>query len=320
MHKHMREIIKAFTSKHILVVGDFMLDRYDLGRVTRISPEAPVPVFEYETSEYKAGGAGNTAMNLAALGAQVSVYGVVGCDENADIMKSLLKQYNINDKGIVHDASRPTTLKMRYIAQERHLFRVDHEKTHAITEDIEQRITTMLQEELKGADAVVVSDYTKGVFTPYLAECVRKGAGGKDLLIVADIKPRNKSLAQKYSVIKPNLKEGQEMTQKTVPEEIVVSLAKELDSSVLLTMGKQGMMAYDHRTGERNILGACAKEACDVTGAGDTVTAVLALAMASGATLCDAASLANLAAGIVVQKHGTATVTREELLIYNRAH
>jgi len=310
----MHEIISSFATKHILVVGDFMLDRYDFGRVTRISPEAPVPVFEYESSEFKAGGAGNTAMNLAALGAKVSVYGIVGPDENAEILKSLFTQHNINYQGLIVDSSRPTTLKLRYIAQERHLFRVDHEKTHPFSSDIEQKITSTLQKELCTADAIVVSDYDKGVFTPYIANYLRTVTGEEDLLIVADIKPKNKLLAQNYSVIKPNLKEGQEMTQKKVPEEIVVELAKELNTSVLLTMGKQGMLAYYHTTNQQKAVSASAKEACDVTGAGDTVTAVLTLALACGATLFDAAMLANYAAGIVVQKKGTATVTCEELL------
>jgi len=309
----MHEIISSFASKHILVVGDFMLDQYDFGYVTRISPEAPVPVFEYESSEYKAGGAGNTAMNLAVLGARVSVFGVVGLDENAERMKSLFSKYHISFKGIVHDATRPTTLKQRYIAQERHLFRVDYEKTHDLAFDVEREIVSALEKELATADAIVVSDYAKGVFTPSVAHYVRSAAEVQHKIVVADIKPKNKLLAQNYTVIKPNLKEGHEMTQKKVPEEIVIDLARQLNVSVLLTMGKQGMLAYDQTTKEQKAVHASAKEVCDVTGAGDTVTAVLTLALASGATLFDAAVLANRAAGIVVEKRGTATVTCEEL-------
>ncbi|MBI4148591.1 bifunctional hydroxymethylpyrimidine kinase/phosphomethylpyrimidine kinase [Candidatus Woesearchaeota archaeon] len=307
----MQKFIELFTSKRVLVIGDFMIDRYVYGDVTRISPEAPVPVLNFASTKDVLGGAGNTAANLSTLGAQVFVIGLTGADEDRNVMLNLLTALNVQTHGMIADKYRHTTVKCRYVSQGHQLLRMDRESTTSTAGDVEKHIIQKIQDIIPLADAVVVSDYAKGILTPAIAAAIRELSRQHAKPIIADIKPKNKTLATGFTAIKPNLKEAKEMSSKNTPEEIAIDLSQQFNSSIVLTMGKDGMLVYNKTKAER--IAAQAKQVFDVTGAGDTVTAALALSLAAGAELFTAAQIANAAASVVVQKQGTATVSAREL-------
>jgi len=307
-----------FAGKRIVVLGDVMLDEFIWGRVRRISPEAPVPVVEVDRQTLALGGAGNVASNLVALGASAIPIGVVGSDADAERLRSAFRDVGVNVEGLVVDADRPTTSKTRVIAHSQQVVRADRESRAPIKPEIEKRLLDIFRSELAAADAIVVSDYGKGLLTPALLSGALTAARERGLTVCLDPKMRNFAHYQPVTVITPNNQEAAEAAGIAIEdEESLTEAGRKLLASiecraVLVTRGEEGMTLFT-KDGVSHIP-TVAREVYDVTGAGDTVIATLALAIASGASLEEAAVLANHAAGVVVAKVGTASVTREELL------
>lgn len=308
----MNELIKIlnnFKGKGILIIGDMMLDKYIFGNVERISPEAPVQVVEVEKENYLPGGAANVANNIAALQGNAFMTGIVGKDSEADILLNELKKRNINTQGIFTDSNKPTIQKVRVLGQKQQLLRIDYEKREYLNKEIENKILNFIKEKISNIDAVIISDYAKGVITQNLIEQIKDIA--KDNIIIVDPKPKHKDFYKGVSLVTPNIKEAKEMTNKEDINEIGKELINELNTEILITRGEKGMSLFEKH--EITHIPTKAKEVYDVSGAGDTVVATLTLALTAGATLKQAAILANHAAGITVGKLGTSTVSIEEI-------
>jgi D-beta-D-heptose 7-phosphate kinase/D-beta-D-heptose 1-phosphate adenosyltransferase len=308
-----------FQGKRIIVLGDVMLDQFIWGRVRRISPEAPVPVVEVERQTTALGGAGNVVSNLVALGAFPVPLTTVGDDSEAEQLRAAFRALRVGIDGIVVDGTRPTTLKTRIIAHNQQVVRADRESKTAITALVEEQVINSFRSQLEGADAVVVSDYGKGLLTPRVLHDALTEARRRGVKVCLDPKSRNFSYYQPVTVITPNNQEAAESSGINIFDEESLSEAgrKILGSldckAVLITRGEEGMSLFTDESTIKHIP-TVAREVYDVTGAGDTVIATLAAALASGGDFTEAAVLANHAAGVVVGKVGTATVTRDELL------
>lgn len=302
----------------VLVVGDIMCDVYLWGKVERISAEAPVPIFESRDRQYVLGGAANVAANLQALGCQVHLLGVVGEDSAGQRVRALLRQQGIADTWLLEDPTRPTTEKTRLIAHEQQVLRLDQESRAPLAPVLLSRALQHAGELMADVDGVVCSDYGKGVCTASLLEPLFAAAQAAGRPIVVDPKARDFALYRGATVIKPNLLEveqasGQSITHTADLTQAVHGLLQQSQAqAVLVTRGKDGMSLF-HPPQAPVHIAAQAREVYDVTGAGDTVLATFAMAMLRGMPLVDAARLANVAAGIVVGKLGTAVVTLEEL-------
>ncbi len=313
------ELTREFEGKRIVVMGDLMLDEFVWGRVRRISPEAPVPVVEVERQTLALGGAGNVVSNLVALGARPTPVGVVGDDGDAERMRSRFLDLNVGTNSLVVDPTRPTTLKTRVIAHNQQVVRADRESRGSISAEIEDGVIARFQSEIETADAAVISDYNKGLLTERVLASTLQKARERGVMVCLDPKLRNFAHYQPVTVITPNHQEAAEAASLVIEDEqsLVEAGRRLLDSidcrAVLITRGEEGMTLFTDG-GEVTHIPTVAREVYDVTGAGDTVIATLALALASNATLAEAAVLANHAAGVVVGKVGTATVTRDELL------
>lgn len=309
----------ALRGKRVAVIGDVMLDVYLRGSVSRISPEAPIPVVELsEKDEYKPGGAANVAANITALCGQALLVGIVGQDDAARKLFRVLKRLKVMPDGLIADADRPTTEKIRILASSQQVVRVDREDRSLIHGALEEKILKRALAAVAWAQAVVLEDYNKGVLTPRVIQRVIEKAHRLGKPVCVDPKFRNFFAYQRATVVKPNLKEarqalGVEAAEKTDPVVLARLLKRKLRANaVVLTLGEAGMVAVE---GKKEIrIPARAREVYDVSGAGDTVAAVLGLAAAAGAPLHLAAQLANYAAGIEVTKQGTAVVYFSELL------
>ncbi|HII64205.1 TPA: D-glycero-beta-D-manno-heptose-7-phosphate kinase [Candidatus Woesearchaeota archaeon] len=314
---HLQKILDRFRGKRIMVIGDSMLDKYVWGEVSRISPEAPVQVVDVQRESYAPGGATNVAMNAAALGARVRMMGITGDDEARKVLLRLLEEDGISVEGMLIEKDKPTTLKMRVMARSQQLLRVDYEKRAHSHPEIEKRLIAAVAESVDGTDAIIISDYAKGVVTKKLMETLLGMARKEGKIVIIDPKPQHKGLYKGATLITPNHAEACQMADAELDngdgvEEMGRKLAKELDAHILLTRGEKGM-SLCRKDGGVVTIPARAKEVYDVTGAGDTVVAAAAIALAAGASFEDAASIANHAAGIKVGKIGTSTVTVEEL-------
>lgn len=309
-----------FNSKNILVVGDVMVDCYYKGESTRISPEAPVPVFK-KTSEYSVlGGAANVAANLIAAGQKVSIMSVVGNDIGADTVESLFGQCGVDTSLLIRDTTRKTTTKTRILGQNSHqMLRIDIEDTTEINETIANKLLLQLESCIDGYDIIVLSDYLKGVLSGVFTREIISMARRVQKKVLVDVKD---SHIEKYSgafLLKPNLNELRILTQMAVTcdAEIEKAAVYLKDTSkceyVLVTLGSQGMMLIDEFKKATKIP-CVAREVFDVTGAGDTVISYLAAAMSSNVNALEAVKLANYAAGVKVSKVGTATVTPQEVM------
>lgn len=311
--KSLKKAIEQFKKKKILVVGDIMLDQYTFGEVTRISPEAPVPILRKLNDKFVPGGAGNVANNAAALGANVSLCGVFGDDYYKSILLSMFSEGGIGIQASLTSKGRPTTLKHRFVSENNHqLLRVDAEVTDYIGAKEERELLTKIEKELKNVHAVILSDYAKGLFSQNLAQAIIKLVKKFKKPILADFKTQNKAFFKGVDVITPNLREAREMSRLAELKAVGEFLVKYFDSDVIITRGEEGMSVFQG-DGSSKYFPTRKIKVFDVSGAGDTVIAVVALGLASGLNLEDAAYLANYAAGIVVQKPGTATITIEEL-------
>lgn len=312
-------ITAAFNRKRIVVLGDLMLDEFIWGRVRRISPEAPVPVVEVDKQTLALGGAGNVVSNLVALGAMPSPIGVVGDDVDAERLRYAFSSLQVGVEGLVADRSRPTTVKTRIIAHNQQVVRADRESRADISETIENLVVARFESQIETADAVVVSDYNKGLLTGRLLGSTLGAARKRGLIVCLDPKLRTFTHYQPITVITPNTQEASEAAGIPIEDEASLTKAgRKLLSSidcraVLVTRGEEGMSLFmdDDRVTH---IPTVAREVYDVTGAGDTVIATLALALAAGASLEESAVLANHAAGVVVGRVGTVSVTRDELL------
>ncbi len=312
-------LLDGANGEAIAVVGDVMLDKFVWGRVSRISPEAPVPVVEIADETYHLGGAANVAANLLTLGARPVLVGVVGEDDAGHELRSALAAQNLADDHLLGDASRPTTVKTRIIAHSQQVVRADRESTADLTGASEARFLERLGQALEGAKAVVLSDYAKGALTPAIIERTIALAEKRSVPVLVDPKLRRYQNFRGVRLVTPNLLEAERVTGRSVEDdtelgEVARLILDELScDAVLVTRGEQGMSLFE-RAAEPLHIPATAREVFDVTGAGDTVVAAAALSLAAGTSLPQAAIVANMAAGIVVGKLGTATVRAEELI------
>ncbi len=314
--KDFTKTVKKFKKANILTIGDVMLDKYIWGRVDRISPEAPVQVVDVEKTTYIPGGAANVANNIASLCGRAWVLGVVGNDESKDILKNELIARKIDPIFITDD--RPTTEKVRVLCHGQQLLRLDFEKRAPISEKSHKKIMKYVQEVLPSIDCIVLSDYAKGLITRELVEELRLLLNGNGKKLIIDPKPRNMKYYQNVDLVTPNHKEASEFAGIEEEKEqdllkIGKKMLKTLSANILITRGEKGMSLFE-KNGNITHIPTSARQVFDVTGAGDTVIAVVALALATGVSYADAAAIANYAAGIVVGKVGTATVSTEELI------
>lgn len=314
------EILSTFAEKRVLVIGDVFIDHYAYGKVDRVSPEAPVPVVQVERHVEMTGGAGNVAKNAASVGTTTILVSVVGQDEATQRLENLAQNEHYTAR-LVEDESRPTIRKMRYLAGNQQLLRIDHEKTHNISRDVEDKVIVRIKDIFKeGIDGVIVSDYAKGVVTERLAQAIKDLAKEYNVPVAADLKPSRASYFQGVSFMSPNLKEGYEYlglnpldeAAKKEPSELAYLLRERFNSDIYLTLGGNGMYVStaDH---EVHVPQDHKVEVFDVSGAGDTAVTILLLARLAGATSEEAARIANAAGAVVVSKAGSVGVTTEEI-------
>jgi D-beta-D-heptose 7-phosphate kinase/D-beta-D-heptose 1-phosphate adenosyltransferase len=312
------EILQNLRDRYVLVLGDVMLDEFVWGDVTRISPEAPVPVVDVRRESMHLGGAANVLANLVALGARGAVVGVVGNDAAGRKLQTGLRDLGVQDQYLLVDESRPSTTKTRIIAHNQLVVRADRESRNPVTGKLEEKIVSCLKDALKQADAFVVSDYDKGVVTPSILREILPVAY-EHVPVLIDPKLRNFNSYRPATLVTPNHLEALRMSDSEDHSDdgshhaAKVIREKLGCDAVLITRGDRGMMLLEG-DGQPVYVETAAREVYDVTGAGDTVIATLAGALATGATMLEAATLANHAAGIVVGKVGTATASAEELI------
>ena len=312
--RHLRPVVDQLHGRRVLVVGDVMLDEYLRGEVSRISPEAPVPILEVRAHDWRLGGAANAAANIQALGGTTSLVGVVGTDETADVLGRQLAMQLITSS-VVPDPDRPTSKKTRLVAQQQQIVRVDQESRHPISGAIAEHVKQAITARLKDVHAIVLSDYAKGVITTEVARHAITAARAAGVPVIVDPKQRDFAVYRGATVITPNLSELEAATtiEPFEVERAATSLLPLLDGGgVLATRSADGMTLYrpDHPPFH---VPAIAKEVFDVTGAGDTVVATIALALGARVPIEQAIELASVAAAISVSKRGTATVTAAEL-------
>lgn len=317
--KNLVRLIPRFAKQNILVIGDVMLDKFVWGKVSRISPEAPVPVVEITRESHAFGGAGNVANNITTLGGRACIVGVVGNDFEAEILKDELRARTIDCDGIIIDTVRPTIIKTRIIAQHQQVVRVDREIKGRFAQEIENKLIERIEELVPAVQAIIISDYGKGVVNmPVLKRAITL-ARGKGIPITVDPKIEHFLNYKKVSCITPNLGEAiagmrhHEVSEDRDIYELGKKALKKLNSdSVLITRGEKGMTLFEPGNKITHIP-TRAKEVFDVTGAGDTVISTMTLALAAKASLREAAEISNFAAGVVVGKLGTATCSPDEL-------
>lgn len=313
-------VIENWRAKRIVIVGDVMLDEYLWGTVSRISPEAPVPVVEIKNQTVRPGGAANVAANIKALGAEPLLVGVVGSDPAARLLRDALKSQDIDDGGLVTDPDRPTTLKTRIIAHNQQVVRADREFTGPIPPAVEDALLDRLEGILGGADAVIFEDYNKGVLTPRVIAEAKARAGRRGLLRTVDPKLEQFFEYGGVELIKPNLWEAEAALGRRLSgyEDVAAAGQALLErlgcASLVITMGERGMVLFRPGTAPEVVPAVGRREVRDVTGAGDTTIAALTLGLAAGASLVQAARVAAVAASLVVGKVGAVPVALEELV------
>ncbi|MCD4742381.1 MAG: D-glycero-beta-D-manno-heptose-7-phosphate kinase [Desulfobacteraceae bacterium] len=310
--------INKFKNLKVLVLGDLMIDEYVWGNVNRISPEAPVPVVSVNNTSFTLGGAGNVVNNLISMGASVSVAGTAGTGKTGNILTEKLKQFGVDTQGLIEEPYRPTTRKIRIIASNQQMLRIDHEVTKEIQIETFSRLKQVLSKKIPLVDLIIISDYAKGLITKKIISFVVKSTKNQNILTIADPKGLDFSKYKNVSILTPNQKEA------ALASNIEINSIKDLFNAgkklldqislnkLLITCGKDGMVLFEHDK-EPFILESEARQVFDVSGAGDTVISILGLSLASGGTFKQSAIAANAAAGIVVGKVGTATLSIKEL-------
>lgn len=324
MTAELEKLVGEISHKKILVVGDIIVDHFIWGTVNRISPEAPVPVVNVTKEEFLLGGGANVLHNIYSLGGEAVLCGIIGDDDMGRRLKTLLQNLGASTDGLVK-GKRPTTVKTRVVAQGQQVVRFDREQTGLPSEETIATMAAFLEKNMANFDAVIVSDYYKGVIGQTLmtkligrVESLEK-LGGRKIPVVVDPKPSHPERFYGASLITPNHMEAEKMsglsitTTKDLRKAAAMLLEKTGCQAVLITRGEAGMALLE-KGKDLLAIPTTAQAVFDVTGAGDTVIAALALGLAADAPFSDAAALANIAAGVVVGKVGTATVNREELL------
>ncbi|MDO9566237.1 MAG: D-glycero-beta-D-manno-heptose-7-phosphate kinase [Candidatus Desulfaltia sp.] len=311
--------ISKFEKCNILVVGDLMVDEYLWGNVDRISPEAPVQIVSVKEENSTLGGAGNVVNNLIALGAKVSLAGVIGSDRYGHLLLAKLNELGVNTDGVIEEPERPTTRKTRIIANNQQVLRIDRETKKDISQQTLDIILNYIESVMPEVDLVLISDYGKGLITTALLSSLTSVVKKHKKISIADPKGRDFLKYSGVSLLTPNKKEAAIASGiEIVDESTLIKAGNRLlkaakINNLLITCGKNGMVLFEHNK-KPYYISAQTRQVFDVSGAGDTVIAVLGLVIASGASFAKAASIANTAAGIVVSKVGTSTVSKNELL------
>lgn len=325
--ENLQKLFKNFKTKKILVIGDIILDRYIFGKVSRISPEAPVPIVEVYEESYRLGGAANVANNIIALGGKAYIAGIIGKGSAGRIVRDLIEEKGISQDYIFEDTRR-TTVKTRIIAGNQQIVRFDIEERRRLEGKGKELFLAMIKDALKNFDAVIVSDYKKGVISEELLRMLVYHKNKNCIFVAIDPKIGHFRLYKQVSLITPNLAEASHGAEIEIKDEKTLikaghNLLKKLScNSVLITRGEEGMSLFEKNDSEVTVthLPTVAKKVFDVTGAGDTVIATITLSHVAGAPLVDSARIANVAAGIVVGKVGTAVATQEEIVEIWKTH
>lgn len=309
-------MLNRFTPVKVLVIGDFMLDTYTTGKVKRVSPESPVCILHVQKEESLAGGAGNVALNLVAMGAKVFVIGRVGQDIAGDELKESLERQGVLTDGLIYQKGFKTPVKNRLIADSQQVLRVDFETVSALPESVEEEVLQTMPHFLDNVQIVAISDYAKGFLTPSLLKAIIEAAKERKIPVIVDPKGDDFSKYNGATIIKPNLSEAY-AAARVVPPESLEKVAKNIFSacnidSLLITKSEAGMALF-HRNGSFQDFPVRSKEVKDVTGAGDTVLATITLALASSLDVKYAAQLANIAAGIAIERMGCARIELSDL-------
>ena len=315
----LKQVISKFNQAKVLVVGDLILDEFIWGNVSRISPEAPVPVVWVDSENFMPGGASNVANNIRSLGGQVHLAGVVGDDSRGEALRSLLRKKGVHCEGVFCDRQRPTTQKTRVIAHHQQVVRIDREDLKPIPESVTRQILSYIRQHIGSMDAVIIEDYGKGVVVPKLVEAIVRMAKKHKKIISVDPKETHFSYYRGVTTLTPNHHEAASAVGFKIKDDATLAKAgremlKRLRCrSAIITLGESGMAIFEH--GRKMVkIPTVAREVFDVSGAGDTVISVLTLALAGGASTLEAAHISNYAAGIVVGKVGVAVTTPPELL------
>jgi D-glycero-beta-D-manno-heptose-7-phosphate kinase len=323
----LENLFTSFNSQKIIVIGDLMIDSYLWGNVSRISPEAPVPIVALKKRESRLGGAANVALNIQAMGATPILCGFTGDDEKAKLFADLMKEQNLITEGIIKGKNRLTTIKFRIIGNNMHMLRVDEESDNDITKDETSILFSTIKELIKRhkPSAIIFEDYDKGVITPELIESVVSFANDNKIPVCVDPKTKNFKAYKNVSLFKPNLKElkeGMKLSSDLKKEDEIrnaaTALQNEINAEILLTTLSEKGIFYSRKNDngefESNIIPAHRRDIADVSGAGDTVISVAALCIAAGQTPEVAAKLSNIAGGLVCEHVGVVPVNKERLL------
>ncbi|HQU83939.1 MAG TPA: D-glycero-beta-D-manno-heptose-7-phosphate kinase [Pyrinomonadaceae bacterium] len=313
--------LQNFSRVKILVIGDLMLDRYWWGSVSRISPEAPVPIVHLNESTFAVGGAANVAANISGLGAKAYLVGIVGNDDESNLFKDGLKKVNVTDEYLLHSKNRPTIVKTRVIAHNQQVVRIDQEVVKRLDEEEERQLLQQIAALAEEIDLIICSDYAKGVLSDKILEKTIQIAKEKNKKVIVDPKGKNYQKYKGANLLTPNKKEAAEACKFDDHEKNWIfkggqKLISEVDlEAILITQGEDGMTLIKNDGSSRH-LHACARQIYDVTGAGDTVIATLGVALGAGNTLENASEIANIAAGLVVEQVGTTAIKFDDLKHY----
>ncbi|MFN0156595.1 MAG: D-glycero-beta-D-manno-heptose-7-phosphate kinase [Bacteroidota bacterium] len=316
---HLKELFRNFHGKKIAVVGDLMVDRYYWGKVHRVSPEAPVPVVEVDTESVRLGGAANVAHNIQALGGEPILIGMIGNDHAGSTLTDILKERNLTTSGIVIDISRPTTMKTRVIAHGQHVVRIDNESKAECPIALQKQMVDAIKSNIRSLHGIILEDYNKGVITREIIHEIVAAAKENNVPVTVDPKFNNFLEYRNVTVFKPNRREAEEaLGGKLRTVEDIVRAGRHLlevlgAQNVLLTRGEEGMSLFE-ANGEVTHMSTTATNVQDVSGAGDTVISTLTMALVGGATVREAAILANCAGGIVVGEVGIVPVQPAQLI------
>ncbi|MEK7313691.1 MAG: D-glycero-beta-D-manno-heptose-7-phosphate kinase [Deltaproteobacteria bacterium] len=315
-YRRAASLVRGFNKARVLVAGDLIVDHFIWGKVTRISPEAPVPVVQVTKETVLLGGSANVVNNLRSLGAKVYATGVIGNDRDGRKLKSMLARKGIPPGGVITDSRRQTTVKTRVIAHHQQVVRFDREEKDHIAKAVMEKVLRYIEKTVKRVDVIVVSDYAKGMVTGAFADEVRRLAKRKPVIV--DPKVEHFSWYKGFTAITPNNLEASRASGVDIKDDASlrkagrILLARLGCEAILITKGEQGMSLFEE--GSETHIPTVAREVFDVSGAGDTVVGTFALSVAAGADFKEAAGMSNLAAGIVVEKIGTAVVTPDELI------
>ncbi len=316
--QRLEQLFQSLNKKRIAILGDIMLDKYLWGNVSRISPEAPVPIVEVDKETCKLGGAANVANNIKSLGGEPVLVGVVGNDSGGDEMRKILEEQQCTTTGIITDNERTTTIKTRIIAHHQHIVRIDNEHKHNISSIIERKVLDFLEKNISSLDGIIIEDYNKGFVVKTLIQEVINIARKNKKIITIDPKFNNFFEYKNVTVFKPNTKEVEgALGTKLTTDESILSAGKMLleklnAENILLTRSEKGMTLFE-KNGTVTHIPTQARDIADVSGAGDTVIATLTMFLASGAKVQEASFIANYAGGIVCQEVGVVPIEKEKL-------